>query len=60
MDIFVRDLLSGTTTRVSVGGRRRSSTARPPICALIWAVCINVSGLRVRPWPRWRSARPGP
>ena len=27
---------------------------------LTWAVCINVSGLRVEPWPRWRSARPGP
>jgi transposase-like protein len=23
-------------------------------------VCINVSGLRVKPWPRWISARPGP
>ena len=23
-------------------------------------VCINVSGLRASPWPRWRSARPGP
>ena len=22
-------------------------------------VCINVSGLRVGPWPRWISARPG-
>jgi len=23
------------------------------------SVCINVSGLRAEPWPRWISARPG-
>ena len=26
----------------------------------IRSVCINVSGLRLGAWPRWRSARPGP
>jgi transposase len=27
---------------------------------LVQAVCINVSGLRVESWPRWRSTRPRP
>jgi len=35
-----------------------------PVCKrfsdLIGPVCINVSGLRGEPWPRWRSARPEP
>src|SRR4051812_18105166 len=35
-----------------------------PVCkrfsGLIGPVCINVSGLRGEPWPRWRSARPEP
>ena len=36
-----------------------------PVCkrvlaVLIWPVCFNVSGLGVKPRPRWRYARPGP
>jgi hypothetical protein len=27
---------------------------------VVCPVCVNVSGLRVTPRPRWRSARPGP
>jgi len=35
-----------------------------PVCKLfrdpVRSVYANLSGLRAPPWPRWRSARPGP
>ena len=43
---------------------RRLKTYGPPRCKqlidLNWPVCVNVSGLRRVPRPRWRSARFGP
>jgi transposase len=46
--------------RSAAGGNVWPAPSASDFGDLTWAVCINVSGLRVAPWPRWRSARPGP
>ena len=46
--------------RSAAGGNVWPAPSASNFGDLIRAVCINVSGLRVEPRPRWRSARPVP
>src|ERR1700730_5884487 len=56
-------MVDSTIVRAHVSAAGANAWAAPSASIfreLIRPVCINVSGLRVEPWPRWRSARPEP
>lgn len=40
--------------------QRMARPGRKRVVRAVRTVCVNVSGLRDAPWPRWRSARSDP
>jgi len=59
-DVAMVDSTSIRAHRSAAGAKRMARPVCKRFSDLIGPVCINVSGLRGEPWPRWRSARPEP
>lgn len=55
-------ILEQTGLTASAGVSYNNVWPAPSVSSLTTALAVyaNVSGLRAKPWPRWRSARPGP